>query len=64
MVLECGKPGDCRATDPEGGNSIGDPLFGLREDLENRAAERLKRAVLRFLDPTQVLVDLRGGHPK
>jgi hypothetical protein len=37
--------------------------LGLWEDLENRAADRLKRAVLRFLDPTQVLVDVRGGTP-
>ena len=63
MIIERGTPGDGRATEPEGGNPIGDPVLSLREGLEDRATERLKRFALRLLNPTQVLVDLLGGHP-
>ncbi len=50
------------ATKSERWNAIRDHLFGLREDLENRPAQRLKRAALGLLDGPQILVDLRSGH--
>jgi hypothetical protein len=63
VILERGKPGDRLTRHTEGGNPVGDHLFGVRNDLENGAAQRLKRAALRLLDPTQVLVNLLGGQP-
>jgi hypothetical protein len=53
---------DRAATKSEGWNAIRDHLFGLRKDLENRPAQRLKRVALGLLDGPQILVDLRSGH--
>ena len=61
MILERGKAGDRLTAYPESGNAVPDKLFRVRDELKNRAAQRLKRAAARLLDTTQVLVDNVGG---
>ena len=36
-------------------------LFGVGDDLEDRAPQRLERAALGLLDPSEVLVNVFGG---
>ena len=43
MVGERREPGDDLALQPEGGDSVGDPFFCLRYDLEDRPAQMLDR---------------------
>jgi hypothetical protein len=65
VIFERGKAGDGLTTCPEGRNAVGDHLFRVRDDLEDRAPQRLKRAAARLLDAAQILIDLVGGprHP-
>jgi len=62
MVLECGEPGDCPSPHLERGDAVGDPLLGLRDDIQDRLPEPGQRGALRFFQRIQVLVDLLGGH--
>ena len=61
MILEGRLAGNDPALDPEGGNLVRDHLLGVRDDLEDRAPQRLERAALRLLDPSEVLVNVCGG---
>jgi hypothetical protein len=60
VILERGKASDRLTAYPESRNAVGDHLFRVRDDLEDRAPQRLKRAAARLLDTTQILVDLAG----
>ena len=62
MVLERGKAGDGPTVYAKRRNSVGDHLFRFRDGLKDCATQRLKRAALRLLDSTQVLVNVPGGH--
>ena len=62
VVPKCGKACNGPTSHPEGRYTVGDDLFGLGHDLEDRAAKRLKRSALRLLEPAQVRIDVRGGH--
>ena len=42
--------GEDLALHAEGGDAVGNHLLGVGGDLEDRAAQRLKRAALRLLD--------------
>ncbi len=47
MISERGKAGDRLTTNAEGGNAIGDHLFGVWDDLEDGRSQCLKGAALR-----------------
>jgi hypothetical protein len=49
------------ALDAEGGHTVGDHLFSVGNDLENRETQRLERAALRLVQAQQVLVYLLDG---
>ena len=60
MTLKRGEAGHRLTAHPEGGNAIRDHLLGVGNDLENRAAKRLKGGALGLADAAQVFIDLRG----
>ena len=62
VILERGKASDCLAAHAEGGNTVRDHLFSVRDDLEDGAAKCLKRVALRLIETPQVLVNFLGGH--
>ena len=57
MILECREAGDVLLADAEGGNAIGDHLPYVRDDLEDRLAQRLQRAALRLFETAQAQAD-------
>ena len=63
VISERDKAGDRLTSYAEGGNAVGDHLFGVWDDLENGPSQCLKRAALRLIDSLQVLVALLGRHP-
>jgi hypothetical protein len=44
VILERGEAGDSLTAYPEGGNAVGDHLFGVGNDLEDREPQRLECA--------------------
>src|SRR5437763_16983229 len=62
VILERGEARDGLAVQAEGRDAIGDQLFRLRDDLEDRPTQRLKRAALGLLESPQLLVYGRGRH--
>ena len=62
VVLKRGEPGDCFSPDLEGWESVGDPLLGLGEDIEDRLAQLSQRCALRLLQSIQILVDFLSRH--
>jgi len=49
VVLKRGEPGDGLSPDLEGWESVGDPLLGLGEDVEDRLTQLGQRCALRLL---------------
>jgi hypothetical protein len=49
-VVLRGEAGGDFAANAECGNAVGDPLLSVRDDLKDRAAQRLKRVALRLID--------------
>ena len=49
VVLKRGEPGDGPSPDLEGWESVGDPLLGLGEDVEDRLTQLGQRCALRLL---------------
>jgi hypothetical protein len=62
MVLKRGEPRDGLAPDLEGRDTVGDPLVGLGQDLQDRLPQLGQRGALRLLQSIQILVDLLSGH--
>ncbi len=61
MILEGREAGNDPAVDAKGRDLVRDDLLGLGDDLEDRAPQRLERAALGLLDPSEILVDVFGG---
>src|SRR5215470_1815661 len=62
MILERREPGDRLPPDLEGGDAVGDPLFGLGEDVEDRLPQPGQRRALGLLQGIEILVDLLSRH--
>jgi hypothetical protein len=62
MILERGEPGGRLPPDLEGRNAVGDPLFGLGEDVEYRLPQPGQRPALRLLQAIEIPVDLLSRH--
>ena len=62
VVPKCGKACDGPTFHTEGRYTVGDDLFSLGHDLEDRAAKSLKRSALWLLERAQVRIDVGGGH--
>jgi hypothetical protein len=60
-MLERREAGDDPAVDAKRRDLVRDDLFGVRDDLEDRAPQRLERAALGLLDALEVLVNIFGG---
>jgi hypothetical protein len=60
VVFEGREAGNDPALDAEGGNLVRDHLLGVGDDLEDRAPQRLERAALGLLDPSEVRVNVFG----
>ena len=62
MAPKSGKAGNGLTAHPKCGNAIRDHLLCFGNDLEDRAAKRLKRAAFRLLDAAQIFINVPGGH--
>jgi hypothetical protein len=62
VVLERGEPRDGLAPDFEGRDTVGDPLVGLGQDLEDRLPQPGQGGALGLLQGIEVLVDLLSRH--
>src|ERR671934_1150848 len=63
VVLEGCESGDDLVVQAESGAAIGNPLFCLRNDAENRLTQVLQRGSLGLLEPGEVFVNLLPRHP-
>ena len=61
MIFEGREAGNDLAVDAKGGDLVRDDLFGVGDDFEDRAPQRLERAALGLLDPSEILVNVFGG---
>jgi hypothetical protein len=62
MILERREPGDRLPPDLEGRDAVGDPLFGLGEDVEDRLPKPGQRRALGLLQGIEIPVDLLSRH--
>ena len=56
------EPGHHLPVQPKGRHAVGDALFGLGHDLEDRLAQSLEGPAFGFVEGRQVVVDLLLGH--
>src|SRR5207302_8071489 len=62
MVLEGGKSGDDLSVDSKGGHLVGDALFRLGDDGQDRPPQLFETRSLRLLDLGEIGVDLLARH--
>src|SRR6266853_4639825 len=62
MLLERRKAGHRLAPNLERGHAVGDALFGLGHDFENRRPQRLERASLGLVEGREVAVNFSCRH--
>jgi hypothetical protein len=61
-MLKGGEAGDRLAPHAKGRHTVRENFFGVRDDLENRATERLERVALRLINTSQVPVNILSRH--
>jgi hypothetical protein len=62
MILERREPGDRLPPDLEGRNAVGDPLFGLGDDVQDRLPQPGQRRAFGRFQGIEIPVDLLSRH--